>query len=391
MKSSAVSSALLILLPWSALAADDMGGAIRELARKTIAFAGRGEPVTVSWRNVSTMSPGDSGQVQAAFEGALREAGTRVSEIAPILEARITLSANTTQFLLVEEARKGEDRQVWIASWKRTAAPGATISLEKKLLLEQEEQILDVAVAGQGSAGEGLLVLTPSRIAWRAGSGEQSVSLVSSRPWPRDLRGHLRVNGGGFKAYLPGVLCAGALEPMLSMECRPSDEPWTLDMGTRGVLLANFAAGRNHFDGRVAPASGVRKTLAPFYSVGAAEEGGRTYFLVAMVDGRTQILDVGLTPSGSIAGWGSDLAGTEARCGGGSQILATKAGDAGEPDAVRAYGIVNRTAAPLSPAMELPGPVTALWSSGSNWAVAVVRDAAAGKYQAYAITVNCHE
>jgi len=116
-KGSAVSSALLILLPWNAWAADDMAGAVRELARKTIAFAGRGEPVTVSWRNVSTMSPGDSGQVQAAFEGALREAGTRVSEIAPILEARITLSANTTQFLLVEEARKGEERQVWIASW----------------------------------------------------------------------------------------------------------------------------------------------------------------------------------------------------------------------------------------------------------------------------------
>ena len=41
------------------------------------------------------------------------------------LEVRLTLSGNASQFLLVEEARKGEDRQVWIASWKRTASAGA--------------------------------------------------------------------------------------------------------------------------------------------------------------------------------------------------------------------------------------------------------------------------
>ena len=42
-KGSAVLSALLILLPRAARAADDMAGAVRELARKTAALAGRGE------------------------------------------------------------------------------------------------------------------------------------------------------------------------------------------------------------------------------------------------------------------------------------------------------------------------------------------------------------
>ncbi len=58
------------------------------------------------------------------------------------------------------------------------------------------------------------------------------------------------------------------------MECHPSDEPWTLDAGARGVLLANFAAGRNYFDGRVVPPSGVRKTLPPFFSAAPTEESG---------------------------------------------------------------------------------------------------------------------
>jgi hypothetical protein len=108
-----------------------------------------------------------------------------------------------------------------------------------------------------------------------------------------------------------------------------------------------------------------------------------------MLDGRTQIFDAAFDLVGSVASWGSDLAGTEAHCGGGSQTLATKAGDAGEPDAVRAFALVDRTPVPLSAPLDLPGPVTALWSLGGNTALAVVSDLATGRYQAYAITVNC--
>ena len=120
-KGSAVLSALLILLPWDARAADDMAGAIRELARKTVALAGRGEPVSVNWRNLSSLPSSDFNQARIAFDAAVRDAGGRVSDIAPMVDARITLSDNASQFLLVEEARKGEDRQVWISSWKRPA------------------------------------------------------------------------------------------------------------------------------------------------------------------------------------------------------------------------------------------------------------------------------
>jgi hypothetical protein len=304
------------------------------------------------------------------------------------VDARITVSGNPAQFLLVEEARKGEETQVWIASWKRPTASeapaGATLSLEKKLVWEQEEQILDVVPLGPG-----ILVLSPSRVSLRQEGAAQSLPLTPARPWPRDLRGHLRVHGGGFRAYLPGVVCSGALDPSLTMECHASDEPWSLDAGSRGELLASFTPGRNHFDGRVSTANGTRKTLAPFFSAASAEENGRPYWLLAMLDGRTQIFDGALDAVGSMASWGSDLAGTEAHCGGGSQTVATKAGDAREPDAVRAFGLVNRTPVPLSAPLDLPGPVTAMWSLGGNAALAVVRDLARGHYQAYVITVNC--
>jgi hypothetical protein len=387
-KGSAVLSALLILLPWDAWTADDMAGAVGELARKTVALAGRGEPVSISWRNLSPLAAGDFHQVRSAFDAALREAGARVSEIAPVVEARLTVSSNPSQFLLVEEARKGDDHQVWIASWKRptsTGTPaGSVVTLEKKLVWEQEEQILDVVVLGPG-----ILVLSPSRVSLHGDTATQSLPLAPLRPWPRDLRGHLRVNGDGFKAYLPGVVCSGATEPTLTLACHPSDEAWTLDAGSGSVLLANFTPARNHFDGRVSTANGIRKTVAPFFSAGAAEENGRQYWLLAMLDGRTQIFDAAFEPVGSVAPWGSELAATEAHCGGGRQTLATKAGEAREPDAVRAFGLVNRAPVPLSAPLDLPGPVTALWSLGGTGALAVVSDLATGRYEAYVITVNC--
>jgi hypothetical protein len=119
------------------------------------------------------------------------------------------------------------------------------------------------------------------------------------------------------------------------------------------------------------------------------EEQGRQYWLLSLVDGRTQIFDANFDAVGAVNGWGSDLAATDARCGGGSQILATKAGDAQEADSVRAYSMVNRAAVAITGPVEFGGPVTALWTLNGISAVAVVRDLATGRYAAYVLTVVC--
>jgi hypothetical protein len=380
-------SAFLFFLPPGATAAEDSNGAARELARKTVLFAGRGEPVVAVWRNVSSLGSGEFAQARAAFEAALKDAGGRLSDLAPVIEAHLTLSENRSHYLLVEEVRKGEERQVWIASWNRGGAPSLTapaIRLEKKLVWEQEEPMLDAAFSGGG-----MLVLSASRVTLVKGQG-QTVSALPARGWPRDLRGHLRVAGATFQAFLPGMVCSGALEPALAMDCRTSEEPWVIESGSRTLLLAAFAAARNYFDGRVTSQSGLRKTLAPFYSAASVEVQGRTLWLLAMVDGRTQILDAALEPVATLnATWGSDIAGTDGRCGGGGPVLATRAGDASAADAVQAFSIADRAATPLTAPVEFPGPVVALWSSGGSGAVAIVRNPGTGKYEAYSITIAC--
>jgi hypothetical protein len=263
------------------------------------------------------------------------------------------------------------------------------MALDRKLVWEQEEQILDVAFPAAG-----MLVLSPAKVTLygrRNGAWEprQAVPLAPVKPWPRDVRGRLRVAGAGFQAFLPGMACGGAAEPSLSIDCRAGDEPWVLESGARATLLANFAAARNHFDGRVATEAGLRKTIAPFYSAASVGEQGRPLWLLAMLDGRTQIFDAWLDPVGAVASWGSDIAGTEASCGGGSQVLATRPGDAGEPDAIQAFAIVNRAALPLTAPVEFAGPVTALWPSSATSALAVERDPRTGRYAAYVISVVC--
>lgn len=386
----AVLSALLLLAP-GARAADDLNGAATTLARKTAAFAGRGEAVAISYRNISSLGSAELAQLHTAFEGALRDAGGRQAESAAAIEARISISENDTKYLLVEEARKGEDRQVWIESWTRASAslakPG--LSLDRKQIWQQAEQILDIAFPPAG-----MLVLSPSKVSLYDRSGDrwelrQSVLLAPAKPWPRDLRGRIHATGGAFQAFLPGMACNGNTEAGLAMECRSGDAQWVLESGSRGLLLADFAGSRNFFDGRIVTQTGVRKTVAPFYSAASVEWQGRTLWLMAQMDGHTLLADASFDPLGSIASWGSDMVGVDAHCGPASQVLATRAGDATEPDAVQSYAIAGGAATPVTAPTLFPGPVTALWPSGPAAALAVARDLASGEYVAYVVTISC--
>jgi hypothetical protein len=150
-----------------------------------------------------------------------------------------------------------------------------------------------------------------------------------------------------------------------------------------------FAPARNYFDGRIVTREGLRKTLEPFYSAAMAEDQGRQIRLHAMVEGGTRIFDAALDPVGNIAGWGSDIVGTGARCGGGSQMLATRPGDGAGPDAIQAFSIVNRVPVALTAPVDFPGPVTALWPVDDSAALAVSWNPGTGKYQAYVVTVVC--
>ncbi len=383
------------LLLWAAPladAAENLDGAVRELAAKTALLAGAGTPVSVACRNSSSLDSAESARLRVVFENLLRQAGGRVGQGAAAVDISLTLSENATDYLLVEEAHKGDERTVWIAAWKRAGAGApalAGMGLEKKLLWEQEEQILDLAIAG-----DAMLVLAPSRITLLARREDrweprQTVRLKQPAPWPRDLRGHLHASAPRFEAFLPGSTCQGMIEPELSLDCRPGDQPWMLASGSRAALAANFAPGRNYFDGRVVTQTGAARSAPPFFSAAAVEDRTSKYWLLALADGHAELFDANFNALVPMPPWGSDLAGIDGRCGAATQVLATRPGDSIEPDAIQSWVVVDRAASPVTAPILLPGPVTALWTASPDSALAVVHNLASGMYEAYAVTLTC--
>lgn len=353
-----------------------MSGAARDLAR-AVAAAVAHEPVAVAVRNLSSLGPAEAGQVCHIFESELKAAGQ------PAAEIQLTISENLTQFLLVAEIHRGGERQVLLESWPRGPSAIAEakdaagrVTIEKKLLWEQDQPVLDAAVLHED--GGAIVVLDAARVLLVEGAAQQSVPLPAGRPWPRDLRGRLSVSGAAFTAWLPGAICRGSLQPRLSLECHESQDPWLLAPGA----LAAFAPAGNFFQGHIDVEPGGAHELTPFYSAASAGDA----WVFAGQDGRARVYTPAWELTGETAEWGSDLAGIQTPCG--ARILATRPAVPTEPDAIQPYEISAGSPRPAGRALEFPGPITALWSAG-NSATAVSRDLQTGRYAAYSLVPAC--
>ena len=367
----------LILVLLAPYITTDRTGAARELARN-VAAAVAHEPVAVSLKNLSTLGAAETAEIRRVFESELKVTGL------PATEVRLTISENLTQFLLVAEIQRGAERQVLLESWLRTPAASTAsppdkpsrVTLEKKLLWEQDLPILDVA-----QADGAMLVLDPTSVLLLRGAERQSAPISPAHPWPRDIRGRLSVSQPGsnlaFTAWLPGTICQGSAQPQLTVVCQDSQDPWLLAPGA----IAVFAPDRNLFQGHIDIEPGGAHELPPFYSAAPAGDG----WIFAAADGRARVYTRSWELSGNIDQWGSDIAGIQTPCG--VRILATRPTSLTEPDAIQSYEI-GGAANPAGPALEFSGPITALWSAG-NSATAVSRDLQTGRYAAYSLAPTC--
>ena len=340
---------MILLALWLAV---DWTGPARELARKIA--AGR-EDTLLEVRNVSSLAAEETARVRSALEAELRARGARlVTQSSAALEVRVSLAENWQQLVWAAEIRRGEERNVVIVSFQRPVEPPVpvpqTIALEKRLLREQDRPILD-AVALNGA----LVVLEPDRLVIHRPQTVLELPLPAART--RDPRGRLAVNGDAVVAHWFGGSCRVSLTAPAA--CTSLSEPWSSEGGQP-------APGRNHFTAPDLPA---------FFSSAVAEGGERVH---AGVDGRVR-LGINELP----LRWGSDLAGVETACG--RLVLATRPA---EPEAIQAFRIAGGKVVPAAEPLELPGPVTALWSFGDA-ASAVVRHSKTGRYAAYTIQVAC--
>lgn len=348
----------------------------RGLARKIAAIAKSREPAALTFRNLSSMSATENAAARAAIERELHAQGAGGPGIT------VTISENLRAYLWVAEIRRGEAREIVIEEMPRPAATAATaaLSLEARLVFEDDNRILDLAaVLG------GMLVLDEEGLAFfESGQKRQVVPVPFPTPKPRDLRGRLAVEGETFHVFIPGQHCTGATRPSLTIACR-EEMLWPAAPGISG----EFAKARNFFGGRLVTANGSEKMLAPFFSTAASEDRGNTVWLFAGVDGRTRVYNSAFEPAGDWDGWGSDIAGIGSGCAR-STVLATRPGDAGAPDAIQAYAVLDGSPQALSEPVRFPGPVIALWAARSE-AFAISRDLRTGRYAAFSLGIVCHQ
>jgi len=368
---------------------DQTGWAVpaRELVGAILARASAPPAVSLQVRNLSSLSPAEAEEIKRTLRSQFSAAGTQIVKAEQaVTEIQITLSENTSGYLWVAEAGRGDTHQIAMVRVPRAETSSmprvtSTISLRKTQVWSQAANpLLDVALL----KSDALLVLDSSTVSlyrekqshWEL---EQSQPIGQSKPWPRDLRGRLAVHEHKFEAYLPGRKCSGSAEPGVQMECRESDDPWPIAAGDE--KLRAFFGARNFFTGALAGTSS-RGNEAPFFS--AAANGESVWF--TGIDGAMH----GRGGARTSVSAGSDIAGVKSDCGNGFQLLVSGAGDWTRSDSIRAQELVNGEWLAAGAPVEFPGPVLALWTTNEeNAATVVIRNLSNEIYEAYVLSVAC--
>lgn len=350
--------------------------AARALAGKIEAGLGAHDAITLTTTNQSSLSAAEIEIARRSLESELRSHNRKSSNPAGV---HVIFSENLRGLLWIAEISRGGPREPAMVTMIETAPPTEAqqqnrpvrLVIDKKPIIEQDQPILDMTLPG---AEKILSVLQPDGVVrYRAANDRweplDHVQFTGLKPFPRDIRGRIvTAERGGFRAWLPGAIC----DPI----CRQTDEAWPLDLPPNSHAV--MAAGRNFFEDSA-------KTQPPFFS--SAGVGG-SLWLMAGVDGRTQLTDGTTAPRAIFSGWGSDLAPVDSPCGG-KLALVAKARDWTQADSVQAYQVANGQAVAVSDAVEFAGPVTALWPSGAGSVVAISRDLKTAKYAGFSLAISC--
>ena len=412
--------AILVLLLFLAVPsvswADSWEDSARELARKIAAVLRADASATGSSRSAPPLSPGEAvflqlrnlsalgvlevAGVRRAIEAELQGLGTRfAAESASRAKVLVTLAENLSGHLWVAEVRRQESNQVVMVAFERAPtarprSPAPPLFLRKEFVWEQADPILDFALAdAAGQSAAMLAVLSPTQVAVyeREAAGwnlRQAYPLTTSKPWPRDLRGQLRIIGDFLWVSLPGMRCHAQTRPAQPLGCEEGEKAWSVGLGPRLFQPAEFVSPRNYFSGAAGEGSGSEK-LPPYYSLISFPEGPAILVILAGLDS-VRVTEPAAGLLATVPGWGSDLVTLESPCGSGRQVLATRNGDWTEPDGIQAFEFVDRQPVPVSPRVDFEGPVTALWPAlDGTTAHGVSRNLKTGRYEAYRLSTAC--
>ena len=247
------------------------------------------------------------------------------------------------------------------------------LALELRSIFSQPTRILDLA-----REDDDLFVLSSTALAryeqrdgsWRI---DDSRPISQTRPWPRDVRGRLRVASGKVEAFLPGVSCAGNAD-RLTLACADSATPWPLPIENAGLDPS-----RNFFRTREGMAFYGAARIA-----GAADAG----YLAATVDHTLAWVDDG-RQSMATAVAGDDLVTLSVPCAAGSYVVVSSPAAEGDADLLTLFQVTGRRLVPAASPRVLAGKLTALWPGTGDAATVITHDRDRDRYDAHELVVSC--
>jgi hypothetical protein len=140
-----------------------------------------------------------------------------------------------------------------------------------------------------------------------------------------------------------------------------------------------------------------QKKSPPWFSAAEFLMNDKEAIIITGKDGLARLYSDGPEPIFAFPGWGNEIASIQSGCGNGWQILVTGRSDWTTADSIQAFEVQGDQAREMTPAIDLPGPVIELHTSGSSplstsetdGAIAVVHNLLTGRYEVYVLTINC--
>ena len=243
----------------SALADSDV--ALREtaqkLAERVVTVPGLHGAFRFEWHPGANWSEGESARWQATLKGEFEKRALTLTEDAGAPALDVFAAETPTQVVLTAKMRVSDREEVRIVIVPRSLLPSgslpvAPVRLERQLIYQSADRILDASSLGNGES-EGLAILLYRNfeiVALRVdpkGVAKETVSLNPANAKPsRDPRAELTVRGASASVQLPGKVCEFSWEASGEVRCHvekpsPPEEP-----GWRGqTLLASPCDGSN--------------------------------------------------------------------------------------------------------------------------------------------------
>ena len=370
------------------------------LAEKIASALTPAHTFSVEVKDVTQSAPVDPPALRRALADQLSIFGSRqVESDSAESHLQVSISHGVDGYLLVAEVSSAGGSQTVMAAVANpepvATQPGPAPSLDRKIVWQQPRPILDFAQADIDASHAVWYILESERIELYEFSGGAEIlhdAKTLGRSFAsRDPRGRIVLTDAThITAFHAGMQCDSSWSPTFSIQCKGiPGQQWPM-----GAVSWRFESPRNYFSGNMVFSNSVETKFPAFYSAASPspETSGQSgsKWIIAGIDGQTQVAGGTADASSTFEGWGSDVVTLAPVCGSQWQVLATGAGDWTQPDRLQLYEITDQRAAAVGQPLDVPGPVLTLWATADGKSArVVVKNLETGLYEASIVTPSC--